>query len=129
MTIPLNADGVNEETGELQVRPFADILRELNQGSVIDEAAVMLQDLVKAVRERGKKGTLTLRVDVQPMKGDAAALVVSAQATAKPPAGEPTSAVFFADEPGNLLRENPAQLKMTFREVAGRDNKKEYKQA
>lgn len=127
MTI-LNADGVDEETGEQRVRPFADVLRDLGRGAVIDEAAVMLQDIVKAVRERGKKGRLTLTVEVAPMKGDAAALVVSAQATAKPPAGEPTSAVFFADEPGNLLREDPRQLKMTFREIAGRGDK-EFKQA
>ena len=128
MTIPLNADGVDETTGEERVRPFADVLRDLGRGQVIDEAAVMLQDIVNAVRERGKKGRLTLTVEVAPMKGDAAALVVSAQATAKAPASEPTSAIFYADQPGNLLREDPRQEKFTFRELAGRDDK-EFKQA
>ncbi|MFC5187113.1 hypothetical protein [Actinomadura harenae] len=112
MTIPIDT-----ETGEIQVRPFADILRDLGRGSVIDQAAVLLQDLVRAVQERGKKGTFSLRVEIQPMKGDSNALVVSAKAEAKPPAGEPTSAVFFSDEHGNLLREDPRQLKISLREV------------
>jgi len=123
VTIP-----IDEETGEIRVRPFADVLRDLGRGSVIDEAAVMLQDLVRAVQERGKKGTFTLKVEVQPMKGDSTALVVSAKADARPPAGEPTSAVFFADDVGNLLRDDPRQLKFNLREL-NNDKNKELKKA
>lgn len=110
---------VDKETGEIQVRPFADILRDLGRGAVIDEAAVMLQDLVRAVRDYGKKGTFNLRVEIQPMKGENQALIVSAKADAKPPAGEPTSAVFFADEHGNLLRDDPRQPQLPLRELSG----------
>lgn len=119
MTSLVNADGVDEDTGELRVRPFADILRDLGSGAVIDEASVLLQDLVRAVRDRRKKGRLTLVVEVEPMKGDEDALIVSARADAKPPASSPTSAVFYTDEPGNLLRENPNQMAFTLREVSG----------
>lgn len=120
---------IDEQTGEIQVRPFADILRDLGRGTVIDEAAVMLQDLVRAVSDRGKKGTFDLRVEIAPMKGDSGAFVVSAKATSKPPSAEPTSAVFFADEHNNLVRDDPNQLKMTFREIAGRPENKDLKQA
>jgi len=41
-----------------QVRPFADILRDLGRGEVADEAAVMLSDLVQTVRATGKKRPL-----------------------------------------------------------------------
>lgn len=108
---------VDTETGEIQVRPFADILRDLGRGAVIDEAAVMLQDLVRAVRDYGKKGSLTLTVEIAPMKGDNEALLVHVKANAKPPSGEPVSGVFFSDQHGNLLRDDPRQIQLPLREL------------
>lgn len=108
---------VDKETGEVQVRPFAAVLQDLGRGVVIDEAAVMLTDLVRAVREYGKRGTFTLKVEVAPMKGDSTALMVSAKADVKPPASEPTSAVFFADDDNNLVRDDPRQTQLPLREV------------
>ncbi|TDD77718.1 hypothetical protein [Actinomadura rubrisoli] len=118
---------VDQETGEIQVRPFADVLRDLGRGCVIDEAAVMLQDLVRAVRDYGKKGTFNLRVEIAPMKGENEALIVSASATAKPPAGEATTGVFFADGVGNLVRDDPRQPQLPLREL--NSEKKDLKQA
>jgi hypothetical protein len=118
---------VDPDTGEIQVRPFADVLRDLGRGAVIDEAAVLLQDLVRAVRDYGKKGTFTLKVEVQPMKGDARALMVTAKADAKPPAGEPVSGVFFTDDVGNLVQNDPRQPQLPLREL-NRENK-ELRQA
>lgn len=92
-----------------RVRPFADVLRDIQGGEVADETAVLMQQLVAAVGSHGKKGSLTLVIEVQPMKGNAAALMVSAQASIKPPKGEPQAAVFFWDGDNNLVRENPKQ--------------------
>lgn len=116
-------------TGEIQVRPFADILRDLGRGVVIDEAAVMLQELVRSVRDHGKKGRFTLQVEIAPMKGDSTALMVSAKADMKPPAGEATSAVFFADEVGNLLRDDPRQMKLPLRRLGGTDTTTDAREA
>ncbi len=118
---------VDPETGEIQVRPFADVLRDLGRGAVIDEAAVLLQDLVRAVRDYGKKGRFTLTVEVQPMKGNAQALMVTAAAVTKPPSGEPISGMFFTDEVGNLVQNDPRQPQLPLREL-NRDNK-ELRQA
>lgn len=111
------------------VRPFADVLRDLKQGQVVDEAAVQLQDLVRAVLANGKKGTFALKVEIAPMKGDSNALVVSAQSTITPPKGEPVQAVFFADDDNNLVRDDPRQIPLPgLREVgraANHDNIKE----
>lgn len=93
-----------------RVRPFADILRDLKRGEVIDEAAILLQDLVRAVQANGKKGTFTLKVEVSPMKGDTNALVVAAQASINPPKAQPAEAVFFADDDHNLVRDDPRQI-------------------
>src|SRR5258706_10989252 len=103
------------------VRPFADVLRDLGKGQVADEAAVMLSDLVQAVRAHDKKGPFTLKVQVSPMKGSSRNLIVAAQATVNPPAGEPVAAVFFDDETGNLHRNDPYQAELPLREVARAD--------
>jgi hypothetical protein len=99
------------------VRPFADVLRDLGKGQVADDAGMLLQSLVEAVQTHGKKGTFTLKIEVAPMKGDVAALLVSAKAEAKPPAGDPIAAVFFADNDHNLVREDPRQLQLPIRDT------------
>ena len=98
-----------------EVRPFADILRDLDHGQVADEAAIQLQSLVEAVMTNGKKGTFTLTVEVAPWKGNKTALQVSAKATTKPPAGEAVAAVFFTDDNFNLIREDPNQPQLPLR--------------
>lgn len=114
LTPPVDAD-----TGEVRVRPLADTLRDLGRGRVIDEAAVLLQDVVRAVKDSGKKGRLTITVDVAPMKGNDAALLVSANATAKLPPSEPIAGAFFPDVDGNLLRDDPRQPMLPLRELNG----------
>lgn len=100
-----------------QVRPFADVLRDLKQGDVLDEAAVKLQETVNAVLTHGRKGTLTLKIEIAPMKGNAKVLLVSARADNKTPTSEPIAAAFFADSHGNLLRDDPDQLKLPLRRL------------
>jgi hypothetical protein len=114
VTIP-----IDEDTGEIRVRPFADVLRDLGRGKVVDEAATMLQQLATSVEETGKKGRLVLTVEIAPMKGDNGALLVHAKADLKLPASEPISAVFFTDDVGNLLRDDPRQIQIPLRDLNG----------
>ena len=104
------------------IRPFADVLRDVGKGSVVDEAAVMLADLVLAVRDTEKKGRLVLTVDVVFIKGSGQ-LGVSATAVSRPPKGNPVTAIFFADDTGNLVRDDPRyhQDPLPLREVAQPD--------
>jgi hypothetical protein len=104
-----------------QVRPFADVLRDLGKGQVADEAAVMLTDLVQAVAAYGKKGRFVLQIEVAPFKGGTSQLMVSATAKCTPPKGDPIAAVFFTDHAGNLLRNDPRQETLPLREVARPD--------
>jgi hypothetical protein len=58
------------DTGQAaMVRPFADVLSEVNKGVVADEAATRLAELVASVRETGKGGSVTVTVKVDPFKG------------------------------------------------------------
>ena len=115
---------VDPASGEVTpgtVRPFADVLRDLGKGQVADEASVMLTDLVQAVVAYGKKGAFRLDVIVEPFKGDTTQLMVSARATIRAPEGAPVAAVFFADDKGNLHRNDPRQEQLPLREVARPD--------
>lgn len=109
-------DTEQEETGG--IRPFSAVLQDLNGGQLADKLAVQVQELVAAVRDRGKKGTLTLRLEVAPRKGNIDALNVTARADLKLPEGEPMEAVFFADSSGNLLRDDPRQTALPLHTVA-----------
>ncbi|MFI7532611.1 hypothetical protein [Streptosporangium sp. NPDC049376] len=112
-----------------QVRPFADVLRDIRNGQVSDEAAAAMQQLVAAVREHGKKGAMTLTLTVEPMKGNEAALMVVGEVTVKAPKAPPRAAVFFADTDHNLVRDDPRQIALPGLREVGRavnhDNVKE----
>ena len=97
------------DDGGKQVRPFAAMLLEIQGGTVAAEAAEHLQKLVNAVNEHGKKGEMTVKITVQPLKGNNQALNVSGDVTSKPPRPEPAAGIFFFDKSGNLSRENPQQ--------------------
>lgn len=116
--------GAEEYAGDnlRRIRPIADVLRDLGQGALVDDAGVALQDLVRDVRAIGKKGRLTLTVDVAPMKGDSGAVMVHAKTDIRPPATEPIGGVFFADDDGVLSKDDPRQMKLSLRDVSGPDH-------
>lgn len=102
----------NTRTGEVldeQVRPFAELLTILDKGTAHAEASRALHDLVAAVADTGKAGTMTLTIKLAPLKGSTDQIVVAAQVTAKPPKSEPGAAIFWRDKSGNLVRNDPNQ--------------------
>ena len=106
---------VDPTTGEItkddeQIRPFAEMLTVFDSGAAHAEASRGLHDLVAAVQALGKKGGLTIAVDVVPMKGTSDQVVVTAQVNVKLPKGDPASRMFFVDNAGNLVRNDPRQL-------------------
>lgn len=117
----------DDEAGQ-QVRPFAAILQDLDNGTVADQLATDMQALVTAVREHGRKGSITLKFEVAPRKGGSA-LNVTARVDTKLPAPEPTESVFFSDAAGNLLRDDPRQMMLPLREVERAERPAELRKA
>jgi hypothetical protein len=103
------------------IRPFADVLADLGRGQVADEVSVALADLVTGVTATGKKGTLTLKIDVEPFKGGGNMIRLAARVDTRAPQGEPLAAVFYADDAGSLHRNDPNQEMLPLREVAHAD--------
>ena len=105
------------EDDDKVVRPFAAFLAEHNNGAAANKASEELHALVAAVRDTGKKGTLTLKISLSAM--DDTTLVALVDVVSAPPKHPEKSAVYFATKDGNLSREDPNQLKFDqLKEVA-----------
>lgn len=109
------------EADERQTRPFADFLAEHNNGASHRKASVALQDVVQAVVDTGKKGSVSINVAVEPMKGaEDGTLMLTVTVAEKIPTEPVKAAVFYADDDGNLTRNDPRQLSFdSLREVEG----------
>ena len=93
---------------------FVAVLTQLRRGAAVVDASEGLAEVVKAVRENGKKGKLSLTITVVPLsKGDAVDLVC--EVTVKVPKPNKGSSLFFVADDGTLLRNDPRQgeLKLT----------------
>jgi hypothetical protein len=106
--------GVNPKTGEIldedkQIRPFAELLTILDRGEAHAEASRGLNDLVAAVNDTGKSGSLTITIKIAPLKGSSHQLLVAASVSVKPPRSEPGAGVFYIDDSNNLTRTDPNQ--------------------
>ncbi|GAA1909199.1 hypothetical protein GCM10009737_07970 [Nocardioides lentus] len=105
---------------EVVRRPFADFLREQSRGSTHNELTEGLHDLIAAVVETGRKGTLTLTISVAPMKKDTERLLVSDLVKVSKPQPDRKESLYFADDNGNLTRNDPNQPTFeSLREVPG----------
>lgn len=101
---------MSEKPEERRTRPFADFLAEHNRGAGHTKASELMQEVVGAVRDTGKKGVLTIKVMIEPLKNQEDTLLTVIEVDAKLPVNPPKAAVFYADEDNNLQRNDPNQL-------------------
>lgn len=70
-----------------KARPITDIMREVNEGRLVDEASDALKRVIAGVQRSLKKGSVTIVIDVIPDKaGDTAVCELEAKVTSKVPA-------------------------------------------
>ena len=101
--------------------PFSQQLAFLSKGCLDDELTEALSDLVKAVRETGKSGELTLKLKVSMLnKRDENAVKITPTVKAKAPELAPYETVMFSTGDGDLIREDPNQRKLPLEEVPAR---------
>ena len=91
-------------------RPFSDFLREHGAGRTHDELSEALHDLIRKVKDTGKKGSVSLAIVVEPVKKDERLVIVSDKITLRMPEHDRPSAMWFTDRNGNLTRSDPDQL-------------------
>lgn len=82
----------------------------LKRPATHEELSVKLHDLVQAVRDTGKKGSLTLKIVVSPFKNDTTTLEVADDVKLVMPQHDRKPGIFFPDKDGNLTRDSPQML-------------------
>ena len=97
-------------------RPFMDFLREHRNGITHDLLSDAMQELVAAIVQEQKAGSLTVKFTIKP-RGKDDGLDVYADIKSTPPKETPGMAIFFATPDNNLSREDPRQRAMDLREV------------
>lgn len=110
---------IADEDGVI-VRPFADFLREQGKGQLHEELSQALHTLVGAVNDTSKKGTLTLQLTLQPMKGNPDVLTMTDVVKLVVPKPERRPSIFYADDNGNLTKTDPNQPQLSGLKIAGK---------
>ncbi len=101
------------------MRLITDILRDIRRGAPVEEATNALADVVRAVDETGKEGSVTIILKIKPAKHGGPEKTIIAEVKAKKPLSEIAPAVFFSDAEGDLHRVDPRQEEMPLNEVGG----------
>jgi hypothetical protein len=94
---------------KLAIRPFDQIVREINGGRLVVELTNELTDVIAAVRRSGKAGEIRLSLKLKP-RGDMNQQieVVPTVKGTQPEASRPIS-IFFVNDDNGLQREDPTQ--------------------
>lgn len=102
----------------LTTTPFSQTLTHLNKGAVEIETTEELAKLVKAVRETGKAGQITLTLKVSLFnKNDENMVKIDPVVTAKIPELEIGTNVMWSTADGDLLRDDPEKMQREVRAV------------
>ena len=104
---PEREAGSEHSADEVATRPFADVLREMNKGRTHNETSMALQDLVAAVLDTGKPGTLTLVLKISSAKSHDMVVIEDDVKVKKPQAR--AASLFYVDDQYNVRREDPNQ--------------------
>lgn len=104
-------------------RDFVTVFADLDDGAVADNATECLIDLVNAVREANRKGSITITISAEP---EGRQVTLDAKVTVKMPSKETNATVFYATDDGQLTRNDPKQTALDLRDPIGeamRDDK------
>lgn len=85
-----------------------ELLQDLRRGRALTEAQTKLREVVKAVHETRKPGTLTIKLTISPGKGNE--IEIDDRTKPEIPEANHSKTMFFADADGNVLEDDPQQL-------------------
>jgi hypothetical protein len=103
-------------TRERCMNRFCETLRQVRNGALETEMNDALQELVHEVERTGKKGSLTLTIEVQPA-GEGKQFVNGAT-KAKLPSPTNQATLFYVKENGDLTRRDPRQPELPSLSIA-----------
>lgn len=87
-------------------------------GALLEELGDEYREVIAAVRETGKKGKLTVELDVHPGGGqDNEVLHIKDNVKVTKPEHDKKSSVYFSTQQNELTRQNPEQQELGVREA------------
>lgn len=101
--------------GNIPGKPFSDVLGEVENGQLLNELTENVYNIIAAVMETRKQGSLTLAMTFTPTgKGT---VNVDAKFKAKEPEHDRPTTTFFVGKDFSLQRSDPNQPRLPLREV------------
>lgn len=97
------------ETASGDGQPFVGFITDHRAGRTASDLTEALHSVTNAVRATGKPGSVTLTIAIQPLKDAEDVLKVTDTVKTKIPESPRPASVYFPDDEGNLLRDNPRQ--------------------
>lgn len=91
---------------------FAETVSTMRGGAADRAASHALKKLVEAVRATGKGGSVSLKIQIAPLKDGDGELEVKAKIGLTLPAEDIKSAIYYADDDNKLIRTDPRQMSM-----------------
>jgi hypothetical protein len=116
-------------TGEITEKaPVAAFLASHLNGRTEEELSAEFHTLLESVRAHGKKGSMTITIVVEPPANgvESAPLPIGVESAVKAPKPTPVKSLYFLDDDGLPVREDPRQMAIEFRTAPTTDN---YKKA
>jgi hypothetical protein len=101
---------VTDEPHKTDEQSFAAFLCQHARGRTERELSAKLRELVEAVEETGKGGSITYVLSVKPQAQTEHAVLVTDEIKTKLPQLDRPASIFFADERYRLVRTDPRQL-------------------
>ena len=99
------------------LRPFSEFITDHAQGAVDDEMTLAFAELVQAVAAHGKKGTLSLKITVEPAGSGGRTIETSCVVEAKAPMPDPEKSIFFVGDRGSVHRDDPFHKRLPLKRV------------
>ncbi|MFI2632587.1 hypothetical protein ACH5A2_19645 [Streptomyces collinus] len=118
---------VQPDTGEIQQAPVAAFLASHLNGRTDEELSAEFHTLLDAVRTHGKKGSMVITIVVEPPANgvDSAPLPIGVESAIKAPKPTPVKSLYFLDDEGLPVREDPRQMSIEFRHAPANDTFKD----
>lgn len=104
---------------------FSKTLSQLNRGELDDELTKVISDVIKAVRETRKQGTVTLSLKIGMLNSRTENQIkITPQVSCKVPELDREESIVFSTADGDVLFDDPNQMKIDLKII---DDKKENK--
>ncbi|WP_037616348.1 hypothetical protein [Streptomyces aureus] len=116
-----------EITDEQPQAPVAAFLGSHLNGRTDEELSREFHQLLDAVRAHGKKGQMVITIVVDPPANgvESAPMPIGVESTVKAPKPTPVKSLYFLDDEGNPVREDPRQMQIDFRTAPTTDTFKD----